>query len=129
MDDAAGRIDRYLNEVCWALDGSLAEAQAVRDELRAHILDAAQEAELAGAPHADAVTAALAALGDPATLGRAMRSSRGTAPLRRPLTQPDGALAFGARHHGALPRRALLVALAAAGVMSALVSLLYAWPG
>lgn len=124
----ANSIDRYLNEVCWALDAPLDEAQAVRDELRAHIEDAAREAELAGSPREPAIDAALAALGDPTDVGRAMRGSRGTTPLRRPLVQRDGALAFGLHRPHAMPRPVVLLALGAAALMSAIVGIAYAWP-
>lgn len=123
------RIDRYLNEVCWAMGASLAEAQNVRDELRAHIEAGARELELTGHARDAALDEALAALGDAESVGRAMRGSRGTSPLRRPLVQPEGALAFGARRAYAMPRPALLLALAAAGAMALVASLVYAWPG
>lgn len=122
------RIDRYLNEVCWALDAPLEQAQAVRDELRAHIEDAAREAELAGTPRDAAIDGALAALGDPSDVGRAMRESRGTAPLRKPLVQREGALVFGAHRPNAMPRPLVLLALVAAAAMSVIVGIAYAWP-
>lgn len=122
------RVDRYLNEVCWALDAPLEQAQAVRDELRAHIEDAAREAELAGTPRDGAIDAALAALGDPSDVGRALRASRGTVPLRKPLLQREGALVFGAHRPHAMPRPIVLVALGAAATMSAIIGIAYAWP-
>ncbi len=123
------RIDRYLNEVCWAMGATLAESQTVRDELRAHIADAARELEMSGRQPDAALDEALAALGDAESVGRAMRGSRGTSTLRRPLVQPVGALTFGSRRAYAMPRPALLLALVAAGSMALVASLVYAWPG
>ncbi len=59
MIDVTRAIDRYLNEVCWAMGGRFAEQQCARDELRAHIADALRERELAGAAPHEAVRAVL----------------------------------------------------------------------
>lgn len=121
-------LDRYLNELSWAMGGSFAEQQAVRDELRAHILDAAREHELAGMTPRDALRAALRDLGAPAALGRRMRVSRGTTPLSRPLVQPEGALVLQPRRMRHLPPLPLLLALAALAASSIGLAVAYAWP-
>lgn len=121
--------ERYLNELCWAMGGSLGEQQAARDELRAHIQDETRELELQGASRNEATRRALADLGDPETVGRSMRASLGTAPLRRPLTQPAGALVLERRRDVHLPRRAVALALAASGLTTAAIALTYLWPG
>ena len=121
-------IDRYLNEVCWAMGGSLAEQQAARDELRNHIREAARELELEGVAAVDALRRALLDLGDAETVGRAMRSSRGTAALRRPLAQPIGALMLEPRRGHRVPMR-ILFALFAWSALSAVAMIAYLWPG
>ena len=68
-------------------------------------------------------------LGDPGVLGPTMRSSRGTRPLRRPLTQPAGAVLLHIARHRNLPQARLVVALAAVAATPAAVALVYAWPG
>ena len=122
-------IDRYLNEVCWAMGGTLAEQQAMRDELRAHIRDAARDAELRGTPSNAALAAAMRDLGDATGLGHSMRGSRGSAPLRRPLVQPAGALILERRREYHLPRAPIALSFALAAVTSVTMILLYAWPG
>ncbi len=121
--------DRYLNEVCWAIGGTLAEQQAARDELRAHIQDEARELQLQGTAPAAAMRQALADLGAAEDVGRAMRASLGTLPLRRPLAQPAGALVLERRHDVHLPHRAVIAALAASALASSAVALTYLWPG
>jgi hypothetical protein len=122
-------VDGYLNEVCCAMGGSFTEQQAVRDELRAHLRDAAREGVMSGLTAADALSAALRDLGPAADLGRAMRSSRGTRPLKRPLTQPAGALRLRPEPNRHLPQLRLVVALAALVATPAVVAVAYAWPG
>lgn len=122
-------IDRYLNTLCWAMGGTLAEQQAVRDELRAHIAEQARELQLSGATPGDAVAQALRDLGDAEQLGRSMRGSRGSAPLRRPLSQPAGALILGPRRAYHLPRAGVALAFAASGAAMLAVAILYLWPG
>lgn len=122
-------VDRYLNEVCWAMGGSLAEQQAARDELRAHIAGQVRDFQRGGMSPDDALVRTLADLGDASAVGAAMRGSRGSGALRRPLVQPVGALVIGWRPTTHLPRPALLAALAAAAAFAAVVPLLYLWPG
>jgi hypothetical protein len=122
-------IDRYLNEVSWAMGGTLAEQQAARDELRAHIEDGARELQLQGMAADEAVRRALRDLGDAETVGRSMRGSRGGTSLRRPLVQPAGALILQRRRDVRLPARALVLALGASAITSAAVGLTYLWPG
>jgi len=122
-------IDRYLNEVCWAMGGTLAEQQTIRDELRSHIRDAAREAELGGTSSNDAIAAAMRDLGDATDLGLAMRGARGNAPLQRPLAQPAGARVLERRRAYHLPPSPLALALALATAASVTMMLLYAWPG
>ncbi len=122
-------LERYLNQLCWAMGGSLAEQQAARDELRAHIEDDVRELELRGLGRADAMGEALHHLGDPEALGRRMRASRGTPALRRPLLQPEGAVLVSGRRQRHLPAVWLSLALAAAGGAAAFVGLTYLWPG
>lgn len=126
---AADRLlDRYLNELSWAMGGSFAEQQAARDELRAHIRDAAREHELAGLTPNEALRTALHDLGDPTDVGRRMRASRGSTPLARPLVQPEGALILQPRRMRHLPPLALLLALAALAASSVGLAVAYAWP-
>jgi len=122
------RIDGYLNEVSWAMGGSFAEQQAARDELRAHIRDELRELRLAGVGEDAAIEQALHDLGDPVMLGRSMRASLGTAPLRRALVQPTGALVLARRNDRHLPPPRMLVALAAMCVMGIAASIVYVWP-
>ena len=112
------------------MGGSMAQQQAARDELRAHILDAVRERELGGVASGDAVAGVLHDLGSPEDVGKRLRASRSTAALRRPLVQPEGALVIGrSAGHQHLPRRALLAALGCAAATAAAMSVLYAWPG
>ena len=121
-------VDSYLNELCWAMGGSFAEQQAVRDEIRADISGAARDYELRGFAPNDALDRALRDLGDAVDLGRAMRSSKGSAPLQRPLKQPPGAVLLGRRHTSHLPPWRLAVALAAAISTCVAIVLIYTWP-
>jgi hypothetical protein len=127
--DAATMLDRYLNELCWAMGGTLAEQQAVRDELVAHVADAAREHRMSGASDLDATRRALADLGEPRELGRTMRGTRAAAARSRPLVQPAGAIILAAHRERHLPHPALLAALAASGATAAIVAVAYAWPG
>jgi hypothetical protein len=122
-------VDGYLNEVCWAMGGSFSEQQAVREELRAHLRDAARDGVMAGLLAADALSSALRDLGPAVDLGKAMRSSRGTRPLQRPLTQPAGALRLYPVPNRHLPQLRVVVALAALIATPAVVAVAYAWPG
>lgn len=133
LDDAVGEpirsvIDQYLNEVSWAMRGSLAEQQAARDELREHIFAEMQDLELQGVDRSTALTQALSDLGHPSEVGKAMRASLRGRSLRRRLDQPEGALVFGARRDRHLPAAPVLLALAAALLTSGLVALFFVWP-
>lgn len=121
-------VNGYLNEVCWAMGGPFAEQQVVRDELRAHLRDAARDLVIGGVAAPDALAQALRELGNASALGKAMRSSRGTQPLQRPLTQPAGAVLLHVDRHRNLPPASLAFALAALAVAPAAVALAYAWP-
>jgi hypothetical protein len=121
-------IDGYLNEFSWAMGGSLAEQQAARDELRAHIREQVRELQLGGIDEDAAIVEALRDLGDPARLGRSMRASVGRAPLRRPLVQPEGALILERRSEHHLPSARLVVAGAAMALMAIAASIVYVWP-
>jgi hypothetical protein len=120
--------DRYLNEVCWAMGGSLSEQQAARDELRLHIEDAVREMQLAGIGAEDGVHRALGELGEASVVGKAMRGSRGSAALSAELAQPVGALVLERRREVHLPGRGLLFALGASAVASAGVGVAFLWP-
>jgi hypothetical protein len=122
-------VDGYLSEVCYLMGGSFAEQQTVRDELRAHLRDAARDGVMSGLTPADALSSALRDLGPAADLGKAMRSSRGTRPLKRPLMQPAGALRLRSQSDRHLPQLRLVIALAALVAMPAVVAVAYAWPG
>lgn len=122
-------VDGYLNQVCWAMGGSFSEQQAVRGELRSHLREAARDFVTGGMPAREALTSALHDLGDPAEVGRAMRRSRGTKPLRRPVVQPAGALLLHMDRLRNLPGLRLTLALAALVATPPLVALAYAWPG
>ena len=121
-------IDGYLNKLCWAMGGSFFEQQAVRDELRAHLRDAARDLVTGGVGASDALAQALRDLGDPGDVGRALRRSRGTQPLRRPIAQPAGSVLLHVDRHRNLPQPRLVLALAALAAMPAVVALAYAWP-
>lgn len=121
--------DRYLNEVCWAMGGTLAEQQAARDELRAHIEDETRELGLQGVAPDDAIRRALSELGDAEIVGRSLWGSRGGVSLRRPLVQPAGALVLERRRDVHLPGRGLVLALGASAVASAAVGIVFVWPG
>ena len=122
-------VDAYLNQVCWVMGGSFAEQQAVRDELRAHLREAARDLVMGGMTAAAALARALDELGEAHDLGRAMRTSRGTRPLRRPLVQPAGAVLLHSEHARNLPGARLAVALAALVATPAAVALTFVWPG
>lgn len=121
--------DRYLNEVCWAMGGSLSEQQAARDELRIHIDDAVREMQLAGVGAEVALGRALDDLGDASVVGGAMRTSRGSVALSGALAQPTGALVLERRRDVHLPGRGLLLALGASAIASAGVGVAFLWPG
>jgi hypothetical protein len=121
-------VDRYLNELCWAMGGSFAEQQAVRDELRAHVRDAAREFELQGIAVDRAIELALADLGDPEQFGHSLRASRGTTPLRRPLLQPEGALVLERRRDRHIPAPGVFVAAAASALTGLAIIVVYLWP-
>lgn len=123
-----GEVDAYLNTLCWAMGGSFAQQQAVRDELRAHIDAAVRERAMQGMREPDAVCETLRDFGEPEALGRAMRPSRGTPALRRPLVQPEGAVLIGHHRVRALPDGWLLFALGAWSLAAAVAALIYAWP-
>jgi hypothetical protein len=122
-------VRAYLDEVSFTMGGSFTEQQAVRDELSAHIAAQVNDLTMQGVPAAEAAARALHELGDPRELGRALRASRRTRPLRRPLMQPEGAVAIGHRRAWHLPRAPLLTALAVGAVAYAIVLLVYLWPG
>lgn len=126
---AGSAIDGYLNTLCWAMGGSFAEQQAVRDELREHIDAAVRDRAMQGVPPDDALPEALRDLGDPEELGRAMRASRGTPALRRPLMQPAGAVLIGRHRERSLPDARLLLVLGASWIAATVFALIYAWPG
>lgn len=121
-------IDAYLNEMSWAMGGSLAEQQAARDELRAHIAEAAHDHELQGLSPDDALVAALRELGAPEDVGISMRASRGTTPLRKPLVQPEGALILNSHRVRNLPPFALLLAFGALAVAAIVAAFAFVWP-
>lgn len=135
-DDAAARhaearqmaLARYLNEICWAMGGTFAEQQALRDELRGHITEAARERELDGLSPDEALTATLRDFGPPLDLGRSMRGSRGKRPLARPLNQPAGALLLERRSVRHLPPLSVMLALSGAAVASVVFAMVYVWP-
>jgi len=122
------RIDRYLNEVSWAMGGRFSEQQAARDELRAHIRDQVHDLRLAGLDEESAIEQALRELGDPGVLGRSLRSSRGTAALRRGLVQPAGALILERRSDRRMPPPGMLLALAALAATTVAATIIYVWP-
>jgi len=111
------RLDRYLNELSWAMGGPFAEQQAARDELRAHIRDAAREHELSGLSPDDALLAAFRDFGAPSEIGRALRSSRGTEALRRRLVLPEGALVLERRRIRNLPHPVIILGFVMAAFM------------
>lgn len=128
MDPRDAAIDAYLNKVSWAMGGTLAEQQAARDELRAHIAEAAREHEISGLSATEALRKALHELGVAEDVGRAMRSSRGTKATSGSLVQPAGALILEQRQVRNMPPVALLVAFGALGLAAAAAALAFAWP-
>ena len=110
------------------MGGSFAEQQAARDELQAHIRDAVAELDLQGHPRAAATAEALGALGDAQAVGRALRPSRGTSPLQRPVVQPAGAVLIERRRDYNLPHAAVLLALSASAAMFIAIIAVYLWP-
>lgn len=121
-------IDGYLNEMCWAMGGSVSEQQAVRDELRDHIADAARDLEMQGVPQSDAARRAMSELGGPEPLGRALRASRRRQPVQRPLLLSDGTLVVQSRRPRHLPHPVVVLAIALSSAASSLVVLGYLWP-
>jgi len=122
------RIDAYLNQLCWAMGGPFAEQQAVRDELRAHIEEQVREGQLAGVAEDEAVAVALRDLGHPEALGRRLRGSLGSRPLRRPIFQPDGAVMVGRPHVRHLPHLPIMLATASLALTALLIAVIYLWP-
>lgn len=122
------RVDDYLDDMSFAMRGTLAEQQTARDELRAHIRDAVREHEISGLSRDFAEAQALADLGDPEAIGRQLRRSRGTAPLQRPLLQPAGALILERRRNFHLPVARVTVALLALSATLVAVTIVYLWP-
>jgi hypothetical protein len=120
-------VDSWLAELAHAMGGTLAEQQAVRDEFRAHIREGAREHQIDGMNSEEAVRRALDDLGEPAALGRSLRDSRGMPAVRRPLSQPEGALILERR----IQRRLSLTVTAAFAALagsSLLIAALYLWP-
>ncbi len=128
MTPSERAVDAYLNEMSWAMGGSLAEQQAARDELRAHIRESARDHELQGLSPDDALVAAMRELGAPEDVGVSMRASRGTTPLRKPLVQPAGALMLERHRVRNMPPVALLVALGALAVAVMVAAFAFVWP-
>ena len=121
-------VDAYLNRMSWAMGGSFAEQQAARDEIRAHIREQARDLQVEGATERDALARALIELGDPEQLGRELRRSRGTKPLRRPLMQPEGALILDRTSRRHLPQAQIALAAAALSGLALLIVMLFLWP-
>jgi hypothetical protein len=83
---------------------------------------------LAGLDEETAIEQALRELGDPGVLGTSLRSSRGTAALRRGLVQPAGALILERRRDRHMPPPGMLLALAAMAAMTVAATIVYVWP-
>lgn len=120
-------IDRYLNTVCWAMGGTLAEQQNVRDELRAHVGECIRDLELQGVATYDALRTALRDLGDPEVVGRRLRASTSRG-ARRAFAGSSGTVAVG-RRDAHVPAGRLVAALAGSGMTGMIVTLAYLWPG
>lgn len=78
-----GQIDAWLDVLVRLLDLPAAEREGLRDELAAHLHERVRDLTLSGTDPNQAVTRAIAELGDQAELARALRDARHTPRKRR----------------------------------------------
>jgi hypothetical protein len=71
------RLDSYLNQICWSIGGPKALREHVRQELRAHLLDAVEQHKTAGLPDEEAVTRAMEEFGRPEDLRPELEATHG----------------------------------------------------
>lgn len=79
------QIDAWLDVLVRLLDLPASEREGLRDELAAHLHERVRDLTLAGTDPTQAVTRAIAELGDQAELARALRAARHTPRRRRTL--------------------------------------------
>ncbi len=71
------RLDSYLNQICWSIGGPKALREHVRQELRAHLLDAVEQHKTAGLTYEEAVTRAMEEFGRPEDLRPELEATHG----------------------------------------------------
>ena len=71
------RLDSYLNQICWSIGGPKALREHVRQELRAHLLDAVEQHKTAGLTDLEAVTKAMEEFGRPEDLRPELEATHG----------------------------------------------------
>ena len=71
------RLDSYLNQICWSIGGPKALREHVRQELRAHLLDAVEQHKTAGLTDDEAVTKAMEEFGRPEDLRPELEATHG----------------------------------------------------
>ena len=71
------RLDSYLNQICWSIGGPKALREHVRQELRAHLLDAVEQHKTAGLTDDEAVTRAMEEFGRPEDLRPELEATHG----------------------------------------------------
>ena len=71
------RLDSYLNQICWSIGGPKALREHVRQELRAHLLDAVEQHKRAGLTDDEAVTKAMEEFGRPEDLRPELEAAHG----------------------------------------------------
>ena len=71
------RLDSYLNQICWSIGGPKALREHVRQELRAHLLDAVEQHKTAGLTDEEAVTKAMEEFGRPEDLRPELEATHG----------------------------------------------------
>ena len=71
------RLDSYLNQICWSIGGPKALREHVRQELRAHLLDAMEQHKTAGLTDEEAVTKAMDEFGRPEDLRPELEATHG----------------------------------------------------
>jgi len=71
------RLESYLNQICWSIGGPKALREHVRQELRAHLLDAVEQHKTAGLTDEEAVTKAMEEFGRPEDLRPELEATHG----------------------------------------------------
>jgi hypothetical protein len=71
------RLDSYLDQICWSIGGPKALRVHVRQELRAHLLDAVEQHKAAGLSDDEAVAKAMEEFGRPEDLRPELEATHG----------------------------------------------------